>query len=281
MSSLIRPVSHINEGLDQKPPTREEYEILKERLHLLQQKNKLLKQKVDSFSQIIEISQEDTQGIVTDAPMYTTTVFPLMKTYHQSQDWPERTNVFCWWDCHPFNTPPIPLPVSYNRVQESFKVHGCFCSIECALAYKKSDRNLDNIDTSLLYFFFNKIVKNNGNGGSSSGETGSDRARYETRIADTKPAPPRQTLSIFGGHFNIDEFRKFSKDRYLHYDLVTYPLVPIAQYAEVKKKKDPETIKKNQLTQPSLKLKRTKPLLNHKNTLENSMGLNVKKIKTI
>jgi hypothetical protein len=213
----------------------------------------------------MEITQEDTQGIVTDTPMYTTTVYPLMKTYHQSEDWPERTNVFCWWDCHPFNTPPIPLPIAYNRVHENFKVHGCFCSIECALAFKKSDRNMDSIDTSLLYFFFNKIIKTANN-----------------NISEIKPALSRQTLAIFGGHFNIDEFRKFSKDRYLQYDLVSYPLVPIAQYAEVKKKKDPETIRQNQLTQPMLKLKRTKPLLGHKNTLESSMGLNVKKsVKTI
>lgn len=258
-TKVIRPVSMMNHDIDEKPPTRDEFELLKQSYQLLQQKYKVLKQKYDNYNQIVQVTQEDTKGVVTDAPMFTTTVYPLMKSYHSSHEWPDKTNVFCWWDCHPFTTAPVPIPTSYNSADGYFKVQGCFCSMECALAYKNYDRNLDNIDTSLLFFFFNKLSK------------------QPVNAKNLKEAPPRQTLVIFGGHFNIDEFRAFSKDRYLQYDLVNYPLVPIAQYAEVKKKKDPETIKMNQLTQPRLKIKRNKPLMNHKNTLESSMGLNVKK----
>jgi hypothetical protein len=254
---VIRGVSQMNPKLDEKPPTRDEFELLKQAYQLLRQKYKSLKQKYDNFNQIQEVSKTSNQGIVTDAPMFTTTVHPLMKSFHESDKWPEQTNIFCWWCSHPFNCVPIALPISYNSSNKVFKVKGCFCSFECALAYKDDKRNLQHIDTSLLYFFFNKITKKNVN------------------VTNLKRAPDRESLLIFGGHSNIEEFRKSSKDRNLQYDLVTYPLVPIAQYVEIKKKKDPETIKNNQQNQPRLKLKRSKPLMHHKNTLENSMGLNI------
>ena len=187
-----------------------------------------------------------------------------MKTFRESETWPQRSHCFCWWDSHPFTSVPIAIPTSYNSVNKTFKVMGCFCSFQCALAYKKYDRNLDNVDTSLLYFFFNKITPN------------------KINVTNLKPAPPRQMLNIFGGSLSIDQYREFTKDRNLTYDMITYPLIPVAQYAEVQKKKDPEAIKTSQLTRPKLKLKRTKPLPDHKNTLENSMGLNVtKKVKNI
>lgn len=264
LRNVIRPTSHLNPQIDEQAPSREQYEYLKEEYQHMRQKYRDLKSKYDSYSQIVDVVKEDNKGVVTDAPMHSTTVYTLMKSFRESERWPQRTQVFCWWDSHPFTTMPIAIPTSYNQVNQSFCVYGCFCSFQCALAYKKYDRNLDSVDTSLLYFFFNKITNN------------------KVNLSNLKPAPPRQMLSIFGGSLSIDQYRDFAKDRNLTYDMITYPLIPVAQYAEIQKKKDPESIKMSQLSRPKLKLKRTKPLPHHKNMLENSMGLNVTtKVKTI
>lgn len=261
---VIRPQSHLNPQIDEQAPSREQFEYLKQEYQHLRQKYKDLKNKYESFNQIVDISKEENKGVITDAPMHTTTVYTLMKSFRETETWPQRTHCFCWWDSHPFTSQPVAIPTSYNPVNKTFQVMGCFCSFQCALAYKKYDRNLDSVDTSLLYFFFNKITPS------------------KVNVTNLKPAPPRQMLNIFGGSLSIDQYREFNKDRTLNYDMITYPLIPVAQYAEVQKKKDPEAIKMSQLTRPKLKLKRSKPLPHHKNTLENSMGLNVtNKVKNI
>lgn len=66
--------------------------------------------------------------------------------------WPKRTNLDCWWCCHPFNTAPIGLPVDYKN--NKFFVHGCFCSIHCMYAWyiddkpKKTLAKLTNLNNS-------------------------------------------------------------------------------------------------------------------------------------
>ena len=61
---------------------------------------------------------------------------------NNDKTWPESTNIYCWWCCHPFNGPPCAVPEYYRK--ERFYVNGCFCSFNCAASYNfsKNDNNM-------------------------------------------------------------------------------------------------------------------------------------------
>ena len=73
--------------------------------------------------------------------------------------WPVSTQIYCFWDCHPFSNIPISIPTKVeNGVYHFF---GCFCSLECAAAYifKNFKDNKWEI-YSLLHTFYNQTRKN-------------------------------------------------------------------------------------------------------------------------
>jgi hypothetical protein len=97
------------------------------------------------------------------------------------------------------------------------------------------------------------------------------------------PAPPRMVLKAFGGHVDIDEFRKpNSKIEYI----VNYAkLVKIIPYDTHEYKSDDKHVIPKQadkelhienttIVNDSLKLRRPKPAAKGKSTLERSLGLN-------
>lgn len=101
--------------------------------------------------------------------------------------WIDNTNIACWWCCHSFNNIPLGIPEFINK--DKFYLFGCFCSFNCMMAY-----NLDLNDYKIwdrqanIYQMKNKIDPEN--------------------IYTIQPAPPRQSLKIFGGPLNIEEFRE-------------------------------------------------------------------------
>ena len=107
-------------------------------------------------------------------------------------DWPEKTDVACWWCCHKFDTCPCTLPTKHDPLRKRFTFIGIFCSWNCTKSYnfnmsdhKKYERS--SIITLLiqqLYGVYNAI--------------------------NIKAAPPRQSLKMFGGYLSIDEFRSNS-----------------------------------------------------------------------
>lgn len=103
-------------------------------------------------------------------------------------NWPTRTSLACWHCCHPFDTPPVPLPVRYDPRRDVFHVQGCFCSFACCKAFVLSsstcDVNRASTNLTMLYRW-------------AMGKTG-----------HVTPAPPRCTLRMFGGELDIDEFRR-------------------------------------------------------------------------
>lgn len=182
--------------------------------------------------------------------------FKILEEFNQLDTWPKRTNVYCWWDCHPFNNIPIGIPISYNKRKDTYQVYGCFCSFECALAFKKSDRKLFNISNDIFYDLRKRF------GHSETDGTG--------QFITLKSALPRTSLSIFGGKLTIAEFRKYSCNSSLKCNLYHYPLTPLNEVIElIPPKKNEIHIVTNS---PPLKLKRNKPLPGNKNTLEHTLG---------
>ena len=101
--------------------------------------------------------------------------------------WKEKTDIHCWWCVHPFDNPPFGLPIKYEN--NRYEVQGCFCSLNCAKAYNLKENNYRTSEINSLIEDF----------------------RRELFGINTLPvliAPPRQTLTIFGGYMSINDFRK-------------------------------------------------------------------------
>ena len=174
----------------------------------------------------------------------------------------EKSDLHCWWCCHKFDNIPFPLPNKFYK--EKFYVFGNFCSASCALSY-----NLDMQDhkiwerTSLITKLYNLLT--------------------ESDTDTINPALPRQSLDIFGGSYNIDEFRENAMKIY-NSRFIIPPMVPIITLIEESYKerntykwdKKVNISRYNKLTK-NIKLKRNKPLNNKSNNLEKIMGL--RKIK--
>lgn len=181
--------------------------------------------------------------------------------YNIKKEWPLTSNIKCFWCVHNFDNIPCALPVKINN--NIFYVFGNFCSKECAGAYNFDSNDTDNViweRYSLLNYLYS-IIEENSN-------------------LKIKLAPPRLSLSIFGGYLSINEFRD-SFELNKNYKLIFPPMIPIIPSIEennkdVLKKKESfyVPIDKDRIKQVNndLRLRRKKPISN-KNTLENCMRL--------
>ena len=196
-----------------------------------------------------------------DSPVGSRVVRLLMDFEEKSKigEWPSNTSVCCHWCCHKFNTVPVGLPVKY--VHERFQVVGCFCSLECAAAWNfASKESSDEIHER--YALINLL---------------SSYAGYGKVI---RPSPDRSALAMFGGHMSIDDFRRFSTSNKAMMCSCT-PMMSLAQ--QVEEISDSELrseykfipLDKDRVNkyQEKIRLRRTKPLINYKNTLDCTMNL--------
>lgn len=93
-------------------------------------------------------------------------------------------DVVCWWCCHPFTTSPVYIP---HWVDDGvFGVTGHFCSFPCALSYNHSQRDEHAYHRENMLVLMYRC-----------------HGRYDVLI----PAPPRESLKIFGGWLTVDDFR--------------------------------------------------------------------------
>lgn len=123
--------------------------------------------------------------------------------------------VACWWCCHTFDWDPIGMPEKmYN---DTLYISGCFCSLNCVMAYN-FDLNDNKVweRVSLINFIKNKI--------------------YGPNSHDITPSPPRQILNLFGGPMSIDEFRKANMIMTKEYKLLMPPTICISLYIEERNK---------------------------------------------
>ena len=176
-------------------------------------------------------------------------------------EWPASTSVHCYWCCHRFKNVPIGIPLTYNEDLRKFMVYGCFCSCECAAAY-----NLDSKESSdelmTRHGFLNMLAR----------ELGHQHL--------VRPAPSRLVLSMFGGPMTIDHFRERCHTSRLI--LVNFPpMMTVTQQVEEINQRDmrseyryiPLDSERVNKYKEKIKLKRTKPLVNFKNTLDHTMNL--------
>lgn len=146
-------------------------------------------------------------------------LFPEFKTQAltgggATHEWPRTTSIACWHDCHPFDTTPIPIPkyTRGNAPNNTFTVYGVFCSCNCAVAYILERNTYDQ--QHLLLRFRQMMID-------VFHMTSAEVFAFE-------PAPPRIFLRLFGGHLDIDDFRRRSlvtRSTLLTHPFISYSMV--------------------------------------------------------
>lgn len=94
----------------------------------------------------------------------------------------------CFWDTCEFDNPPIYIPKFVNN--DNYTVYGCFCSLECAVAYLM-DENIDSSVKFERHQLFNNLY-----------------SKVYNNTQNIKPAPnPYYTLDKFYGNLTTQEYR--------------------------------------------------------------------------
>ena len=175
----------------------------------------------------------------------------------KTENWITTTNIACLWCCHSFTNIPWGIPYKYSK--NKFQLFGNFCLPNCALAYilqyyKDDDSYWEKISLlNLLYFKVFGDYKN------------------------LTPSIDKMALKLFGGKLDIDEYRNINGLNDKMYNIEFPPcntIIPILE--EIYKKTNLNNTflpidKKNSqplLTMNDFKLKRNKPIINPKNTLD-------------
>lgn len=103
-------------------------------------------------------------------------------------DYTQPNDFRCWHCAAPFDTPPIPLPVSYDPRERAFQVEGNMCSWACAKTYLATHGGFGCSHRLLLL----KQVA---------------LCHYGQQLNAIVGAPPHTALRAFGGNMSIEEFR--------------------------------------------------------------------------
>lgn len=191
-------------------------------------------------------------------------VIDLLKDFEEknkNNEWPQSTTIHCYWCCHRFETPPFGIPIKYSLSENKFHVYGCFCSLECSAAYNMNGKeSMDEIWER--YNLINLLSR---------------RIGYKQLI---KPAPCRLALKIFGGHLSVNEFRSFcATTKILNINFP--PMMTMTQQIEEINDSDinseykyiPIDTDRINKYKEKIKIKRSKPLTDFKNTLDHAMNL--------
>ena len=177
---------------------------------------------------------------------------------------PSQSDSACYWCCHTFTHRPVVLPI--RDTGDYLIVTGNFCSPECATAYlfdMRQDSHTRWEQLALLH-----------------------RVYSDSCQGKIHPAPPRTSLSLFGGPLSIQEYRLLIHSHKVRVDIHLPPMVsilatmdtkPIDFYDTTLTKNVTETVKERlQKAEEVLRLRRTKPLKAWESTLDACINLKIK-----
>jgi hypothetical protein len=177
---------------------------------------------------------------------------------------PMQSDAACFWCCHAFTHRPVVLPI--RDTGEHLLVTGNFCSPECATSYlfdMRQDSHTRWEQFALLH-----------------------RVYGEACQGTIYPAPARNSLALFGGLLNIQEYRTLIRSHKVRVDIHLPPMVsilatmdtkPIDFYDASLTKNVTETVKERlQKAEEVLRLRRTKPLKAFESTLDACLNLKIK-----
>jgi len=155
-------------------------------------------------------------------------VITCCKNVVKDNEWPSQCDICCWWCCHRFENIPCTIPTKYDSLRKRFTFMGIFCSWNCAKAYNFNMSDHLKMERSQLITFLVQQLYG-----------------IEHAIS-IKAAPPRETLKMFGGYLDIQEYRNRYDSidgYYLNLDKHNFIFPEISEVTNVKVKISPE--KKN------------------------------------
>jgi len=202
-------------------------------------------------------------------------ILKMMQADDNKKEWDTCSDLACFYCTEKFQTMPVGIPLRHIRGKYYCKDN--FCSFNCAAAYIFS-----GFDTryhfkkweyySLLCLLAKEINE----------KIDTDNCEKNKKIIYVKLAEDRNLLKKFGGPLTIEEFRKqfnFLDKKYsLLYPPVScmYPQTEVAHYVSIHRQKAMMLNNENRFQELNdLRLKRDKPLLQKKNTLEEYMSLKI------
>jgi hypothetical protein len=183
---------------------------------------------------------------------------------------PSSTDVHCFWCTHCFEGTPSFLPV--KEESSVYHVYGNFCTPQCGLAY-------------LLYEHMDSHVR---------WERMALLHRMYRSVGRLYPAPPRESLTTYGGYYSIEKFRELIGVNKLRVDVQVPPMISILGTLDTKPIDFYDSSLQNTFTQgfsldrfkawseqggalKALRLQRSKPLKDRESTLDACINISVKR----
>ena len=125
-------------------------------------------------------------------------------SFEGASKWAKGTSSVCWHCCHPFDNPPLGMPVRYDPLTDHIILRGTFCTLDCCKAHMKDDAKggPDRQSLWLLELVAMRLRAKMRASGRSIPEGASYRG--------VRCAPPRTALEMFGGFLDIAQFREGS-----------------------------------------------------------------------
>jgi hypothetical protein len=188
------------------------------------------------------------------------------KVANETRTLPESVEAACFWCAGCFDGRPVVLPSLEER--GVYKVYGNFCTLSCALSYLLTEQ----VDPQVRWerqALLNRMYK---------------------QTSAIHPAPPRESLSLFGGTLTHDQYRAIIDKKVLRIDSHLPPVISILATLDTKPIDFYETSLRNtsvnaslggsvelmKNSEPGLRLKRSKPLKDKESTLDAVMNFSVK-----
>jgi hypothetical protein len=185
------------------------------------------------------------------------------KVANETMTLPESTSAACFWCAAAFEGRPVVLPTQEEG--GVYTVYGNFCTLSCSLSYLLNE----HVDPQVRW------------------ERQALLHRMYGQIEPIHPAPPRESLKLFGGSLSHDEYRNIILSKKIRIDTHLPPVISILAKLDTKPIDFYETSLRNtsangagidvvRAMEPGLRLKRTKPLKDKESTLDAVMNLSVK-----
>jgi hypothetical protein len=254
------------------PEPYEEDDLYTSNAELIEQplelKKEFLPPAVSENVQVQVAQTQVTQPVRQDETKAFRTIDVMLeyKVANETRTLPESVEAACFWCAGCFDGRPVVIPSLEER--GIYKVYGNFCTLSCGLSYLLTEQ----VDPQVRWerqALLNRMYK---------------------QVTAIHPAPPRESLSLFGGSLSHDQYRAIIEKKVLRIDSHLPPVISILATLDTKPIDFYETSLRNtsvnatlggavelmKNSEPGLRLKRSKPLKDKESTLDAVMNLSVK-----
>jgi len=207
-------------------------------------------------------------------------ILKLFASDEGNKEWELSSNCCCFHCTENFQTVPIGIPVRFFRGR--FVCRDIFCSFNCAAAYIFSGFNMRYHFKKWEYYSLLCLMATKIN------NIICEKNKENCLSIKVKLADDRNLLKKFGGPYTIEQYREnfyiLDSSNNILYPPITcmYPQAEISHYINIPKSKaqamsneSKSSFGDSKCSMADLRLKRDKPLIQKKNTLEEYMSLKI------